>query len=348
MSISAKEFKEAVLMLHNKLRAQVARGELGNHPGATNMNKLQHSCALATIAQEWAEYLCTNKAWDHRDEMSDTSLHAKEKFAAQMTSTMQGKTFTISGTPYVGENLAASSAQPSLEILLALAQSWYDEYKDFTFREGQRGITPAPETNLMTGHYTALIWANTRFVGCGYTACSTDGAYGTYLVCNYFTGGNMHIGAAGSAPYLGGTECTSCPADRGNSCPTTKGYKGLCDGCMATDWSTGGTTAATCDAAEQELKALNCGDTGYVSEVADFATGGDMLEAVPGDVVPDSSTGGNSTTPTPVEASGALANKLSGSVIAGIVLGVLFGNRSSLAWMLIFAFVCTVCFDVNM
>jgi len=49
------ELKQALLDLHNNLRARVARGEEGVQPGASNMQRLVWSDELARIAQTWAD-----------------------------------------------------------------------------------------------------------------------------------------------------------------------------------------------------------------------------------------------------------------------------------------------------
>lgn len=43
-----------------------------------------------------------------------------------------------------------------------------------------------------TGHFTQLVWRETRSVGCGWTDCSgKNGNDGILLVCNYYPAGNM-------------------------------------------------------------------------------------------------------------------------------------------------------------
>lgn len=70
----------------------------------------------------------------------------------------------------------------------------------------------------VTGHYTAVAWANTYEVGCGYadfkSATPSDFPYTKIIVCNYGPGGNLV--AAGSSMYAVGPTCSACPA--GTSC----------------------------------------------------------------------------------------------------------------------------------
>lgn len=305
--ITRDEFNKAILDRHNEFRAKVAQGGglVGNEPAAKNMNKLQHSCVLEAIAQDWADHLCASRTFDHR-----TNADIKETIKRLMTPELQEKTFAVAedGNTQGGENLAAGGGS-TLEGLVSRVDAWVAEHSDFTFVEGAEGTKVAGK---MTGHYTAVAWADTRFVGCGFSICP-NGEYKEYVVCNYFKAGNM----AGSAPYLGGTECTQCPADRGTSCGTGK-FKGLCDGCMSKDWFSGSTTKATCNATEQENKALGCG-----------VVGGDLPAVLS-------------------SFSGSRVNRISSGVIPGIVFGVLFGNQSSISWMLVLLFVCTVFFGTNL
>jgi len=68
----------------------------------------------------------------------------------------------------MGENLYRSSGQPSGT---AAVQSWYGESSSYTF--GMAG--PAA-----SGHFTALIWKDAKYLGCG----RANGA----ISCNYWSG----------------------------------------------------------------------------------------------------------------------------------------------------------------
>lgn len=61
-----------------------------------------------------------------------------------------------------GENLALNYATPTLAI-----DSWAGEESKYNFGEGKFGEK--------TGHFTQLVWQNTRRVGCGAVKCDTDG-----------------------------------------------------------------------------------------------------------------------------------------------------------------------------
>lgn len=60
-----------------------------------------------------------------------------------------------------------------------MSQAWYNEIKDYDFKRG------APSSG--TGHFTQLIWADSKEVGFGF-AKAKDGSY--YGVANYYPAGN--------------------------------------------------------------------------------------------------------------------------------------------------------------
>lgn len=82
--------------------------------------------------------------------------------------------FEHSGGPY-GENLAIG-----YENATASVEAWGDERVDYDFEDG--------EYSEKTGHFTQLVWRDTRTVGCGRRLC---GEKGWYLVCEYWPRGNV-------------------------------------------------------------------------------------------------------------------------------------------------------------
>lgn len=99
-----------------------------------------------------------------------------------------------SGIRGQGENLWMGSrgAYDTLDML----DSWLDERDLF-----QRGRFPNVSSTGRwsdVGHYTQMIWANTREVGC---AVARDADF-DYLVCRYFPAGNW----MGADPLGGGGE----------------------------------------------------------------------------------------------------------------------------------------------
>lgn len=76
--------------------------------------------------------------------------------------------------PY-GENLALGYNTS------AAIQAWYDEVELYDYND--------PGFSESTGHFTQLVWNNTRSVGCAVKDCGSY--FGQYLVCEYDPPGNV-------------------------------------------------------------------------------------------------------------------------------------------------------------
>ena len=64
--------------------------------------------------------------------------------------------------------------------------AWADEREKYDFASG--------EFDTATGHFTQLVWKDTKSVGCARKECNGDDendAPGWFLVCEYFPGGNV-------------------------------------------------------------------------------------------------------------------------------------------------------------
>lgn len=86
--------------------------------------------------------------------------------------------FDHSGGPY-GENL--SIGYPSI---LAAMQGWYDENSKYDYQAG--------EFSGETGHFTQMVWKDTRQIGCATIGCDTSGIF---LACEYADNRGNIIGA---------------------------------------------------------------------------------------------------------------------------------------------------------
>jgi len=76
-----------------------------------------------------------------------------------------------------GENLAAGTAGTlSPEDVVEM---WYREVEHYRFRTGR--------FSMQTGHFTQVVWRDTRSVGCGTTSCNGLDVW----VCNYDPPGNV-------------------------------------------------------------------------------------------------------------------------------------------------------------
>ena len=123
---------------------------------ARGLPDLQWSAELATTAQNWARHLqAENCAMRH------------------------------SGAHGFGENLAWASGQhltPS-----AVAAMWINESRAYNAAAN----TCAP--GAICGHYTQIVWRNTKTVGCAMSSCGNAEIW----VCNYAPPGNY----VGERPY---------------------------------------------------------------------------------------------------------------------------------------------------
>jgi pathogenesis-related protein 1 len=104
----------------------------------------------------------------------------------------------------LGENIAARGSSflrdpyPPAEAV----DSWAAEVAcwDYGTIQGSESCDAACAADLNAsgcGHYTQIVWSDTREVGCGYSACDADGFTIELWVCNYDPPGNF----VGQTPY---------------------------------------------------------------------------------------------------------------------------------------------------
>jgi hypothetical protein len=160
---------------HNAIREEASLAE-GIEPP---LPPLTWSDDLAVVAQDWADTLTTEECGSigHRP---------------------NGR---------LGENIAARSSRGiSLDPMPPddAVQGWADEVECWTYGritggnnnvQGGEQCEPqciAEKFSTGCGHYTQLVWANTREVGCGYSTCTTqDDFLFEVWVCNYDPPGNV-------------------------------------------------------------------------------------------------------------------------------------------------------------
>ncbi|XP_075546492.1 scoloptoxin SSD43-like [Dermacentor variabilis] len=193
--LSAAE-KAEVLKAHNDYRSQVAQGRLPGFPAATNMYRLKWDNELAQVAQAFTN-LCDDR-------------HDKE--AQRRTSKF----------PKVGQNIAWNYEPSETQVVdsAGRVKDWFDEYKDFKagnvdpFR-----VDPGP----VVTHFTQVAWAETRYLGCGYTHYKLRDdndprlPYKKLFVCHYAPGGNV----IRRSMYKKGSACSACP--EGTTCDAATG-----------------------------------------------------------------------------------------------------------------------------
>ncbi len=160
-----------MLAYHNQARANV------DPPAASPIPALTWDGIAAEVAGNWAG----GCAWGHNP--NRTSQYRALGGQAN----------------YVGENIFAASGYP-LPLDDDAALAWLAEEADWTYAPVGQGDCAS---GGVCGHYTQMIWANTRRVGCGARFCPTvTGLPGWsnvwIVVCNYVEGGNY----IGQYPYL--------------------------------------------------------------------------------------------------------------------------------------------------
>ncbi|XP_054918087.2 venom allergen 5-like isoform X2 [Dermacentor andersoni] len=157
--------KKDFLRRHNKLRSLVAMGRLRGYKPAANMYELVWDDELAEVAQALADQ-CGDMMHDRAD--------------ARFT-----RRFRLTG-----QNLASERRSNDVRKIgsLGFVDTWFKEHRDYPpyqvkHFEPSFGRRP-------TGHFTQVIWADTRYLGCGFTMFRMKGdlsvmPYQKHYVCNY-------------------------------------------------------------------------------------------------------------------------------------------------------------------
>ena len=114
---------------------------------------------LNDIAQNYAKIIAKKKVMEH-SKAEDRALDGQ----------------------YVGENLYMKTSSGKVAYVCGdMSKSWYSEIKDYDFETG--------ESTGVTGHFTQLVWKDSREVGFG---IAFNGGY-LFTVANYFPGGNFNM-----------------------------------------------------------------------------------------------------------------------------------------------------------
>lgn len=117
----------------------------------------------------------------------DPTLVAYAKTRAQAISTYEGLGEGHRGLDHkYGENLywaGGSTKVAPASVAAAAVKSWYDEVKQYDFRNGS--------FSGATGHFTQVVWKGTTKFGCAAAQGKGSRWYETYVVCVYQAPGNM-------------------------------------------------------------------------------------------------------------------------------------------------------------
>ncbi len=180
--------RQHLLCLHNKTRSVTAlglfEGNSDNLPMAADMNALAWDDNLEQVAQNYANQC----HWGHNPNRGE-----------QYNSLLPNSNTAIA----VGENLAfrSSTILTSADFDYALFgyDAWEEEGADYSY--GELNVSDYCGVSAC-GHFTQLVWADTRLVGCAVSFCPANTLHdypATYLVCNYASAGNY----IGRNPYSG-------------------------------------------------------------------------------------------------------------------------------------------------
>merc|ERR1711926_29472 len=136
--VDLDKFRQDSLAAHNAYRAK--------HGVAA----LKLSSELNALAQEWADHLIAENAFEHRPNNNN------------------------------GENIYMSSGRAAQEQAQGAVDSWYSEIKDYTFgKEPSRG-------GPVTGHFTQVVWKGSSEVVVGVAQKGSK----VIVVANYSPPGN--------------------------------------------------------------------------------------------------------------------------------------------------------------
>lgn len=189
--------KKALLRRHNKLRSLVATGRLNGYKPAANMYELVWDDELAEVAQALAD-----RCGDMSHDLASARFTRRFKLTGQNLATEQrsNQVMTVNWVRFIDR--------------------WFKEHKDYPPQQVKR-FQPSFQGRPV-GHFTQVIWANTQYLGCGFTMFRMKGDFGAMpfknnYVCNYGNSGNIK----GQPVYAEGLPCSHCPA--GSRCAKRTG-----------------------------------------------------------------------------------------------------------------------------
>ncbi|RNA44826.1 cysteine-rich venom latisemin-like isoform X2 [Brachionus plicatilis] len=161
-------------------------------PAASNMQKMYWDVRLQHLAQKRAQ-LCS---------VENTGILTRQQPGYGVV---------------IGENLAAG-----YENWTHVLASWTKEKENFLFKSS------SSNGNLLSGHYTQMIYSSAARIGCGYGFCFNS-TYERYFVCYY---GEMQTYHSRYEPYQEGNKCSGCEKNCVNGLCDCKGVYCLNGGTM--------------------------------------------------------------------------------------------------------------------
>jgi len=201
------EERKEILKIHNELRAKVANGleTRGPQPNAADMLEMVWDFELETIAQRWINQ-CTMK---HDDNRNSARFHVGQNLAMKGASAFEEK---VDWKSMIGEGEQVDEGWYSEVVYVTPNLNMVQQFSKY---DGPKQI----------GHYTQLVWGDSRYVGCGFVEhvlyFKGQKGWSRMLGCNYGPAGNVI-----SRPmYTIGDAASKCPKDYPTNSAT---YPGLC------------------------------------------------------------------------------------------------------------------------
>ena len=179
---SARVRRSESRMLTHRQKWQIVNRHnvLRAQEGAADMEYMTWNESLADAAADWAAQC----VWDHG------------------FPPLPGTNFAA-----YGQNLFIISGA-EIDVSAGI-QDWYNEKFDYDY--DSLWCTPGK----MCGHYTQVVWAASRQVGCAYHYCTTVASsamrHAELLTCNYLPSGNFR----GQKPFKKGRACSKCRSGAG-------------------------------------------------------------------------------------------------------------------------------------
>jgi len=157
-----QNLESKILDVHNSERA------------AVGVAPLTWSSSLAAAAQAWAQHLASTKQFKH-DTVNTGGL--------------------CPGPTCIGENIAGFIDDVS-------GKDQWGNNQGQALWVAEKSLYPGGPSFYAVGHYTQMVWANTKQVGCGTAAPSPGGHAFSILVCRYDPAGNLpdQLPYPGAAP----------------------------------------------------------------------------------------------------------------------------------------------------
>jgi len=234
------EDRQALVDMHNKVRSELARGEFtgknGLLPSACNMNELKWSNALETVITNWIQCLTDpqEQQWWELAHIGYHNYKAQRHMWELYQEDPSQFEFELTGhlDLDVGENmflttgdLVSRTAEKTMTSSTNAIYSYWGTQEALHYEYGGSAGTTA------NGHFTAVINADTQYVGCNFCADEICGAgKGTQVLfgCNYWPAGNGN-----NDVYQAGSQCSCC--EDGKEYCTTGDNAGLCTDTLTQD-----------------------------------------------------------------------------------------------------------------